>query len=70
MTASGDFTMVKFHDETMVAYSLPGARSENLNNTIAYFIQEVLGRGEKFFHWVLTGGGTRYPAEPNLRRDR
>src|SRR5690349_4334115 len=33
--------MVKFRDETMVAYSLPGAKSENLNNTIAYFIQET-----------------------------
>ena len=42
VTASGDYTMVKFRDETMVAYSLPGARSENLNNTIAYFIQETV----------------------------
>jgi len=42
VTASGDYTMVKFRDETMVAYSLPGAKSENLNNTIAYFIQETL----------------------------
>ncbi len=41
VTASGDFTMVKFHDETMVAYSLAGAKSENLNNIIAYFIQET-----------------------------
>ncbi len=41
VTASGSYTMVKFHDETMVAYSLPGAKSENLNNTIAYFIQET-----------------------------
>jgi hypothetical protein len=41
VTASGAFTMVKFHDETMVAYSLPGAKSENLSNTIAYFIQET-----------------------------
>ena len=36
------YTMVKFHDETMVAYSLAGAKSENLNNTIAYFIQETV----------------------------
>jgi hypothetical protein len=43
VTAGGDYTMVKFRDETMVAYSLPGARSENLNNTIAYFIQETVG---------------------------
>ncbi|HET9861802.1 MAG TPA: DUF1329 domain-containing protein [Steroidobacteraceae bacterium] len=42
VTASGDYTMVKFRDETMVAYSLPGARSDNLNNTIAYFIQETV----------------------------
>ena len=42
VTASGDYTMVKFRDETMVAYSLPGAKSENLNNTIAYFIQETV----------------------------
>jgi len=42
VTAGGDYTMVKFHDETMVAYSLPGARSENLKNTIAYFIQETV----------------------------
>jgi len=41
VTAGGDFTMVKFHDETMVAYSLAGAKSENLNNIIAYFIQET-----------------------------
>jgi hypothetical protein len=42
VTASGSFTMVKFHDETMVAYSLAGAKSENLDNTIAYFIQETV----------------------------
>ena len=42
VTAGGSYTMVKFRDETMVAYSLAGAKSENLNNTIAYFIQETL----------------------------
>ena len=42
VTASGSFTMVKFHDETMVSYSLAGAKSENLDNTIAYFIQETV----------------------------
>jgi hypothetical protein len=42
VTAGGAYTMVKFRDETMVAYSLPGAKSENLNNTIAYFIQETV----------------------------
>jgi len=41
VTAGGDYTMVKFRDETMVAYSLPGAKSENLNNIIAYFFQET-----------------------------
>jgi len=42
VTAGGDYTMVKFRDETMVAYSLAGAKSENLNNTIAYFVQETV----------------------------
>jgi hypothetical protein len=42
VTAGGDYTMVKFRDETMVAYSLPGAKSESLDNIIAYFIQETI----------------------------
>src|SRR6185503_3182268 len=42
VTAGGDYTMVKFRDETMVAYSLAGAKSENLNNIIAYFFQETV----------------------------
>jgi hypothetical protein len=42
VTAGGDYTMVKFRDETLVAYSLPGAKSENLNNIIAYFFQETV----------------------------
>ncbi len=42
VTASGSYTMVKFRDETMVAYSLPGAKSENLDNIIAYFVQETV----------------------------
>ena len=42
VTAGGDYTMVKFRDETMVAYSLGGAKSENLNNIIAYFFQETV----------------------------
>jgi hypothetical protein len=41
VTASGAYTEVKFKDETFVAYSAPGARSENLENVIAYFIQET-----------------------------
>jgi hypothetical protein len=42
VTASGAYTMVKFKDETFVAYSAPGAKSENLDNIIAYFIQETV----------------------------
>ncbi len=34
--------MVKFKDETFVSYSAPGAKSENLDNIIAYFIQETV----------------------------
>jgi len=41
VTASGDYTMVKLRDDTFAAYSMPGARSENLNNIILYFIQET-----------------------------
>lgn len=41
VTASGSYTMVKFKDEFYVSYSLPGARSEALDNTILYFIQET-----------------------------
>ncbi|MCA8973708.1 MAG: DUF1329 domain-containing protein [Planctomycetes bacterium] len=42
VTASGSYTMVKFKDETFVAYSAPGATSENLGNVIAYFMQETV----------------------------
>jgi len=41
VTASGDYTMVKLRDDTFAAYSMPGAKSENLNNIILYFIQET-----------------------------
>jgi hypothetical protein len=41
VTASGDYTMVKLRDDTFAAYSVPGAKSENLNNIILYFIQET-----------------------------
>lgn len=41
VTASGSYTMVKFKDEFYVSYSLPGARSESLDNIILYFIQET-----------------------------
>ncbi|MEZ5498402.1 MAG: DUF1329 domain-containing protein [Steroidobacteraceae bacterium] len=42
VTASGSYTMVKFRDEFLFPYSEAGARSENLNNIIAYFIQETI----------------------------
>ncbi len=42
VTAGGEYTMVKFKDETFVAYSAAGAKSENLDNIIAYFIQETV----------------------------
>ena len=41
VTASGDYTMVRFKDETMLAYSAAGAKSDNLDNIIAFFIQET-----------------------------
>jgi hypothetical protein len=41
VTASGSYANVRFKDETFVAYSAPGANSENLDNVIAYFIQET-----------------------------
>jgi hypothetical protein len=41
VTASGSYANVRFKDETFVAYSQPGANSENLDNVIAYFIQET-----------------------------
>lgn len=42
VTASGEYTMVKFIDDTFAAYSMPGATSDNLNNIILYFIQETV----------------------------
>ena len=41
-TAGGDYTLVKFRDEFYVVYSLAGAKEEELNNTILYFIQETV----------------------------
>lgn len=32
--------------------------AERAAEDIAQWIREVLGRGEKYFHWVLTGGNT------------
>jgi hypothetical protein len=40
--ANGGYTMVKFHDEFWVVYSLPGAREQDLDNVIIYFIQETV----------------------------
>ncbi len=42
VTRAGDYTLVKFHDETLVSYSLPGATEEALDNVILYFIQETI----------------------------
>lgn len=42
VTASGDYTMVRFRDETFAPYAAPGATSGNLDNVILYFIQETL----------------------------
>jgi hypothetical protein len=39
---SGDYTNVKFHEEIIFAYSLPGATEEGLDNVILYFTQETL----------------------------
>lgn len=42
VTRSGDYTMVKFRDEALFAYHLPGAKEENLDNVIVYFFQETV----------------------------
>jgi hypothetical protein len=42
VTRSGSYNLVKFHDETMVAYALPGATEAALDNVIIYFIQETI----------------------------
>ncbi len=41
VTRTGDYNLVKLHDETMVSYSLPGATEAALQNVIVYFIQET-----------------------------
>ncbi|HEY5718872.1 MAG TPA: DUF1329 domain-containing protein [Gammaproteobacteria bacterium] len=41
VTRTGDYTMVKFHDEVYVSYSLPGAKEAELDNVILYFLQET-----------------------------
>jgi hypothetical protein len=42
VSRTGSYNLVKFHDETMVAYSLPGATEAALDNVIIYFIQETI----------------------------
>ena len=42
VTAGGAYTMVRLKEDFYVPYSAPGAKTENLNNTIVYFIQETL----------------------------
>jgi hypothetical protein len=42
VTRDGQYTMVKFDDEFDVVYSLPGAKEEELDNTILYFIQATV----------------------------
>ena len=42
VSRTGDYTLVKFHDETMVGYSLPGATEAGLDNVTLYFIQETI----------------------------
>ena len=40
-TRGGDYTIVKFSEETMFLYSLPGMTSEKLGNRLLYFKQAV-----------------------------
>jgi hypothetical protein len=42
VSRTGDYNLVKFHDETMVSYSLPGATEAGLDNVVLYFIQETI----------------------------
>ena len=42
VTRGGAFTMVKFQDQYMAAYSMPGATFEGLDNVIIYFRQKVV----------------------------
>ena len=41
VTRGGSYTMVKFEDEFNAVYSHVGAREEDLNNVIIYFVQKV-----------------------------
>ena len=42
-TASGNFTLTKVREELLGLYYKPGNTSENINNILLYFKQEVLG---------------------------
>ncbi len=42
VSRTGSYNLVKFHDETMVAYALPGVTEASLDNVIIYFIQETI----------------------------
>ena len=39
----GGYEMVKFHDEFLFQYALPGMTEQALDNVILYFMQEVVG---------------------------
>jgi Protein of unknown function (DUF1329) len=41
MQANGEYTLVRFNDETFFPYHQPGAKEGELNNIIGYFIQET-----------------------------
>jgi hypothetical protein len=42
VSRTGSYNLVKFHDETMVGYSLPGATEAALDNVVLFFIQETI----------------------------
>ncbi|HEY7752961.1 MAG TPA: DUF1329 domain-containing protein [Steroidobacteraceae bacterium] len=42
VSRTGAYNLVKFHDETMVGYSLPGATEAALDNVVLFFIQETI----------------------------
>jgi hypothetical protein len=42
VSRTGTYNLVKLRDETMAAYSLPGATEAGLDNVIIYFIQETI----------------------------
>jgi hypothetical protein len=42
VTAGGDFTLVRFKDEFLFQYALPGVTEAQLDNVIIFFIQETI----------------------------